>query len=495
MDIVIAGGGTAGWISAYIIEEAQPRKHNITVIESSSIGIIGAGEGSTGVLYDLVSGYFFGRPDEQAVSDFLQETDSTPKFGIYHKNWSQKADKGYFAPLDDSATQNKPNDVIFNHVLANYGPEKAHLASYMGQSYESDKFPNASGGFHFNAHKVGQYFKKRLEYKKNITVIDSVIKHVELSDTNEISSLHLENSQVIEGDLFFDCTGFSRVLMSKLDNPWVPYSDNLIADRAMPFTLDYDNESKKSTKPYTTAHSLSSGWMWDIPLQNRRGCGYVYSSAFISESKAQEEIESYLGRPIEPIKHLRFTAGRSNKVWVKNCIASGLSAVFMEPLEATSIHTTIIQMLDFAMDYLSVDKEKTVNEANSKLFNNKYETFNDLIRDFLVLHYQGGKTTSEFWKYLSTGVTKTPFVEEILERSKYKPISYLQFEHKRGASVSLWNWVAAGLGFLSPEVSKQELKDYLKKEYASTEYQQFSSYAKDLNRTSVSFNLENFIKL
>jgi len=495
VDIVVAGGGTAGWISAYIIEESQPGKHNITVIESSSIGIIGAGEGSTGILYDLVYGHFFGRQDPEAVNDFLQETDSTPKFGIYHQNWTKEAGKGYFAPLDGSITQGQAPDPVLNHVLGSFGYEKAYLASYMGQSYENNKFPDAGFGFHFNAYKVGQYFKKRLENKENVSVIDSVIEEVVLSSTGEISDLRLKNGQTVSGDLFFDCTGFSRVLMSKLESSWVSYSDNLLADSAMPFILDYTKKSKKETKPYTTAHALSSGWMWDIPLQNRRGCGYVYSSAFISEDEVQKEIEEYVGQPVEPIRHLKFNAGRSDKLWVKNCIASGLSSVFLDPLEATSIHTTILQMVNFSMDYLTVSKERTVNEPNANSFNKKFEIFNDTMKDFLVLHYQGGKTNSEFWKYLSTGVTMTPFVEEVIERAKYRAPSHAQFEHRFGTNVSLWNWVIAGLGFLSPENSAQELKDYAKEDHGYSEYKNLVTYATDRNKDQIPFSLENFIKV
>lgn len=495
MEIVVAGGGTAGWITAYIIEEAQPGKHDITVIESSSIGIIGAGEGSTGILYDLVSGSFFGRNDFNNVLDFLEETDSTPKFGIYHQNWSKKTGQGYFAPLDDPPTYQASPDPILNHVLANFGNEKAHLASVIGQSYDSNKFPKTGFGFHFNAFKVGQFFKKRLEVRKNVTVIDAVIDEVVIDEKGDISSVNLNNSQTIHGDLFFDCTGFARVLMSKLDNPWVSYGENLLADRAMPFILDYTEASKKQTKPYTTAHAQSSGWMWDIPLKNRRGCGYVYSSSFITEDEAQREIEEYVGHPIEPIRHLKFDAGRSDRLWVNNCVASGLSAVFMEPLEATSIHTTILQMVHFVMDFLTTEKETTVSRVNASLFNKQFTIFNDSVRDFLNLHYQGGRTDSEFWKYLSTGATMTPLVKEFIERAKFNTPSYTQYEHRWGTNTSIWNWVMAGLGFLNPEASAKKLSTFSNKQQSAQIYKNFANSVAESNENQHEFSLENYIKV
>lgn len=494
MDIVVAGGGTAGWITAYIIDEAQPNKHNITVIESSSIGIIGAGEGSTGILYDLVSGSFFGRNSLDDVLDFLEETDSTPKFGIYHQNWSKESGQGYFAPLDDPPTHKASPDPILSHVLATFGTKKAHLASFMGQSYENNKLPNSGFGFHFNAHKVGQFFKKRLEVRKNFTVIDAVIENVNLDEKGHISNVNLSTNQTIYGDLFFDCTGFARVLMSKLDNPWVSYGESLLADRAMPFILDYTESSKTKAKPYTTAHAQSSGWMWDIPLKNRRGCGYVYSSSFLTEEEAQREIEQYVGQPIEPIRHLKFSAGRSNELWVKNCVASGLSAVFMEPLEATSIHTTILQMITFVVDYLTTEKETTVLQINADLYNKKFMIFNDSVRDFLNLHYQGGKTDSEFWKYLSTGATMTPLVAEVIERAKTSVPSYTQYEHRWGTNTSIWNWVMAGLGFLNAEVSAKQLVTFSNTKKAAQAYKNFVETTAEKNENQQDFSLESFIE-
>jgi hypothetical protein len=494
MNIVVAGGGTAGWISAFIIDEAQPGVHNITVVESSAIGIIGAGEGSTGSLYDLVSGSYFGRENYQNVIDFMDYTDSTYKFGIHHVDWSSKREGGYFAPLDSSPRTAYAPDVIFNHVLATYGTEKAHLASYLGQSYESNKLPDArSFGFHFNAHKVGMYFKEKLEKRKNVKVIDSKINDVVLNSKGEIDHLLLEQDVKVLGEFFIDCTGFSRVLLSKLEVQWHSYSKNLIANKAMPFIVDYTEKTRKAAKPYTTAHALSSGWMWDIPLKTRRGCGYVYNSNFLSEEDAQKEIETTLGHPIEPIRHLSFDAGRSEKLWYKNCLASGLSAAFMEPLEATSIHSTISQMMVFAMDYLLSEKNLTVQDSHSDSYNNKFKILYDSYRDFLVLHYQGGRTDSEFWRYLNTGATLTPFVEEVIGRAKYKLPSFAQYEHKWGTSTILWNWILAGLDMVNREGAVRQLEIYGKTLEGEERYLDLSVDSMNRNIRQDRFSLENYI--
>jgi tryptophan halogenase len=496
VNIVIAGGGTAGWISAYIIEKSQPGVHKLTIIESSAIGIVGAGEGSTGLLYDLVSGSFFGEPNHQEVIDFMNFTDSTHKFGINHLGWSSKRESGYFAPLDGSPTNAYAPDAIFNYVLAKYGTERAYLASYMGQSYAFNKFPKDSGfGFHFDAHKVGKYFRSKLEGLDNVRVIDSKIKEVLVNQNGEIDSLVLDQGAKISADFFVDSTGFSRVLLSKINVGWKSYRENLIANKAMPFLLNYTEKTKKGAKPYTTAQAMSSGWMWDIPLKTRRGCGYVYNSSFLSEDDAQKEVEKFLGQEIEPIRHLSFDAGRSEKLWSKNCLASGLSAAFMEPLEATSIHSTILQMITFTMDYLSDTKEKTVNEANIDSYNKKFEILYESYKDFLVLHYQGGRSDSEFWKYLGTGITITPFVKEVMGRAGYRLPSHTQYEHKWGTSTILWNWILAGLDFVTSESSAAQLKVYNRAKEAEKDYLHFFQLSTEKNTGQEKFSISNMVKL
>jgi len=495
VDIVVAGGGTAGWISAYIIEKSQPGVHKIKVIESSAIGIIGAGEGSTGLLYDLVSGIFFGEPNYEDIKEFMQFTDSTPKFGINHVGWSDQKDSGYFAPLDGSPTTSYSPDAIFNYVLSKYGTDKAYLASFFGQGYAFNKMPNSGHAFHFDAHKVGKYFRQKLEKLTDVQVIDAKINDVKLNQIGEIASLQLDNGNSVNGDFFVDCTGFSRVLISKLGVGWTSYQDNLLANKAMPFLLSYTEETKKQAKPYTTAQAMSAGWMWDIPLKTRKGCGYVYNSSFLSEEDAQREVELFLGHEIDPIKHLSFDAGRSEKMWQKNCLVSGLSAAFMEPLEATSIHTTILQMNNFVMEHLKKSKEETVNTFNIKSFNEKFEILYESYKDFLVLHYQGGKQDSEFWKYLNTGATLTPFVEEVISRSAYGLPSFLQYEHKWGTSTTLWNWILAGLNFVSSKNASLTLKQYKKEKEAEQDYLELFRSSSQRNAGQEKFSLEKMIEV
>jgi tryptophan halogenase len=270
------------------------------------------------------------------------------------------------------------------------------------------EFANYSHALHFDAHKVGKYFKKIVLKNTKIKHIDSEVLDITLTETGFISLLKLKNQEIVNGDFFIDASGFSRVLMKKLETPWVSYNKNLPVNSAMPFILDY--KEGEMPDPFTTAWAQSSGWMWQIPVLERKGCGYVFDDNFITPDQAQAEIETTLGRKIDPIRVLKFDTGRLKNTWVKNCLAIGLSAAFAEPLEATSIHSTIVQLNRFVFEYLKPTVELTTNSGSINSYNRTVNRMYDDFKDFLVLHYMGGRSDSEFWKYISSGATKTEFV-------------------------------------------------------------------------------------
>jgi tryptophan halogenase len=474
MKIVIAGGGTAGWISAYLLANSQVGVHEITVIESSEIGIIGAGEGSTGMFYQLVSDRIV--RGGSSVEEFMMRTDSTLKYGIKHEGWSATT-KDYFAPLNASDTANAIPDVHFLQTLIQHPFEHISLASTVGLCYYNNKAPLREYAFHFDGHKVGKYFEYLLMKDDNkVKKVDAVINKVNLNQQGEIDSLILSNGQTIQADFFIDCTGFARVLSKELGVKWVSYKENLPADRALPFIVDYKMDGTDKIEQLTKATAMSSGWMWNIPLQTRMGQGYVYSSEFLSEDEAHREIELKLGHSVTPIKTIKFEGGRADNLWVKNCLSTGLAGSFLEPLEATSIHATIIQLLEFIYQCLTPDKQSTLNPASIKMFNSKMNNMFDDYRDFVVLHYQGGREDSEFWRYIKTGKTLTPFVSDLLEHCKDHVPTHLYYENYLGTSAPLWNWILAGLGKLSPEIAKQELQRYGKLEQSAIDYRRYMDY-------------------
>lgn len=452
--ITVTGGGTAGWIAALFFLKAQPGLHEVTVIESSKIGIIGAGEGSTGTLADLLKNMWFDTGIN--INDFISNVDGTIKLGIKHKNWTGDG-SSYFAPLDGSPTSSKNPDVNFLKTFSELGVDGMHTSSEIGMSYEAHVFPE-NYALHFDGHKVGQYIKSKLANEK-LTVIDSVVKDIVLSEDGNVDYLVLENGQIEKSDFYVDSSGFSRIFSKALNINWVSYKDNLPVNRAMPFLVNYKDD--EIPEPLTTAHALSSGWMWDIPLQTRRGCGYVYDKNYISDKDAQKEIEEYLGHSVTPIKFIDFEAGRSEVFWKKNCLLLGLSAAFAEPLEATSIHTTIIQLLIMSFEFMTDSAKTTITDKNINRYNARVSKMYDDIKDFLVVHYQGGRADSDFWKSFLDNKRNTDFSKEVLEKTKNKIPGVFQFDYYFGSvGAPLWNWILAGTGKISKDQAKKELKLY-----------------------------------
>ncbi len=453
MKITIVGGGTAGWIAAFFICKAQPNNHEITVVESSSIGIVGAGEGSTGIFADLLNGYFFNYKVD--INKFIEETNSTPKLGIRHINWTGDNSQ-YFAPLDGSDTAFQLNDFMFKYVLAEYGKDKIHYASRQGLQYEYRHKDNSSA-LHFDAFKVGAFFKKEC-LKDGVVFVDSIVKDVTIDNNNHIKSIVLENNAQLFGDLFIDCTGFARVLSKKLNINWVSYKDILPMNTAMPFLLDHDNNS--NIRPETKATAMSSGWMWDIPLTTRKGCGYVFDKNFLSETQAQKEIELYLGKQITPIRFLEFEAGHLEQFWKNNLLSLGLSSSFVEPLEASSIHNTIVQVAIFVKEFLLKNKEDTITKTNENIYNKRITFLNKLTIDFISLHYQGGREDSNFWRHIKTNQIMSENTKELLQKAKGKIPGFVMQEGMWGSySIPLANYILAGLNIITSEQAKRDLID------------------------------------
>jgi hypothetical protein len=461
MKIVICGGGTAGWLAALMISRIQKSSHDITVIESSKIGIVGAGEGSTGYLTDIIQNvsWDYGCNEE----DFFRETGATVKLGIKHKDW-RTIGHTYYGPIDGTFSGSTP-DIMLCHALMNNLP--AHTASQNGyllsknsSSYRQTETGIASekgNAYHFDAHKVGQYFKK-IVTADGVKHIDAEIIDVTVTETG-IESLRLADGTIITADFYIDCTGFAKKLMTSLGVKWKSYKNNLPVDTAMPFLLKH--KPGEIVEPVTTAWAQTAGWMWQIPTVERYGCGYVFDSNFITNEQAQAEIEQVLGQDIDPIRFLKFETGRLEQVWHKNCLALGLCAAFAEPLEATSIHSTIVQLNSFIFDYLKDTAADTVNTGSQNIYNRRMCDMYDDFKDFLVLHYQTQRTDSEFWRWMQTGETRTDFVNNIIELSKIKIPQSADFRSYYGfAGAPLWNWVLVGLGIVTKKQAEKDMKFY-----------------------------------
>lgn len=495
--ITIVGGGTAGWLAALVISRRNPL-YDVTVVSSEKIGVIGVGESTTGLFTHVVANDFFDLGCD--INEFITETGATLKYSIKHKGWTDQLDQFYHGPIDGwGFTDNTPDIFLKNALAKENTPEGLLSISQMGSyintgksNFDNGYFTDLSHAMHIDAHLAGQYFKKKCLQKKNVSHFDTEVINVNLDDTGYISTIECANGLKIKSDLFIDCTGFKRLLLNKVGAKWHSYKNNLPVKAAIPFHLPY-NETEMP-EPYTTAWAQSSGWMWQIPLMDRKGCGYVFDTDFITPDQAHSEIELTLGTKINPAPLIKFDSGRQERSWIKNCIAIGLSSAFLEPLEATSIHTTLCQITSLSTEFILSTAKETINSGSIELYNRRVRNMFDDTRDFIVMHYMGGRKDSEFWKYIAAGHTQTDYVKNLIEMSKNKIPSPNDFPSYYGAAGwGLYSHVMKGLGLLNPKMCERNIQsDFLQnpfsKQIVDDDYEPLKEFISNRSEKSRSYN-------
>ena len=381
--ICVVGGGTAGFVAALIVKKAYP-SISIQIIESSKIGTIGVGEGSTEHWKEFIDYMGFNK------AEMLTKSDATFKAGIMFKDWS----KNDYLQTVEGAFNILAHDypVLYGKLIGeNKKPiELVEKESWSGDIYWTNEteeiladFPVAQ--FHFNTVKLNEYMHEKAE-SLGIKIIDDIIETVD-TDENGIKSISSQQN-TYEADFFIDCTGFKRLLLNELGAEWESYSKYLRMKRAIVFqTQDEDKYPM-----WTLAQAMKYGWMFRIPVWGRKGNGYIFDSDYINAQQAKEEVEQILGHAIDVRKEISFDPGAVKNPWIKNCVAIGLSASFVEPLEATSIGTSIQQ------SFLLTDRILNYNDITISKYNKEIGLVLDDIRNFIALHYVSDRDDSDFWK-------------------------------------------------------------------------------------------------
>lgn len=380
--ISIIGGGTAGFVAALILKTRFPQK-TIQVIRSTKIGIIGVGEGSTEHWTDFVN-YIGINP--RAVISYCN---ATFKSGIMFKGWGKYDYLHSIGPEAD--IKNGQYQAVYGKLISEGAPKELFNPSLTWQNkiFEHQLDPNEIlpyNQYHFDTNKLNE-FLTTVAKLKDIDVIDDEIVDVELNDQGEIKRV-LGEKQSYEADFYIDSTGFKKILMSKLGAKWQSYSEYLKMNSAIVFPIGDTEEYNM----WTVAQAMDYGWMFKIPVWGRSGNGYIFDSNYITPQQAQEEVEKFLGHPITIGKHLTFDPGALDQVWIKNCCAIGLSASFVEPLEATSIGSSIQQA------FLLMHRLPNYNEKTIKRYNKDVSDILTNIRDFVILHYMTNRNDTPFWK-------------------------------------------------------------------------------------------------
>ena len=398
--IAIVGGGTAGWMTALIFARVLiDRGVEITVVESPNVGIIGVGEGST----PWLRGFFDSLDIEEA--EWMPSCHATYKCGITFDRWSTKP--GFeryfhaFASMLDNLTMTQfvhNVDGRVNGADLPAHPDRFFIAARLARRHLAPKpaenFPfDIWHGYHFDSVLLGQFLHRKA-LQRGVRYKAAHVTHANLDEHGAIASVATKEGEAIAADIFVDCSGFAGLLISQaLHTPFVSFSENLFNDAAvaMPTPVDAVLPSE------TISTALRHGWAWKIPLTERYGNGYVYSTQSCTPDQAEQELREHLGLlgSDTPARHLKMKIGRVTRHWNRNCLAVGLSQGFIEPLEATAL-LFIQQTATAFVEYL---ERGDLGEAAHEQFNARVNAHFEGTRDYIVTHYKtNSRTDTEYWR-------------------------------------------------------------------------------------------------
>ncbi|WP_426263839.1 tryptophan halogenase family protein [Sphingomonas sp. PWP1-2] len=391
--IVVAGGGTAGWMAAAAIARTMGRTAEVTLIESDAIGTVGVGESTIPplVTYNRLLGI--------GEADFMRATQATFKLGILFDGWKDGTDR-YFHSFGTTGQDHW--SAGFQHFWMN-GRERGHDAAYDAYCLElvaamEGKFAHLPDERMNYAYQLDSslyaQFLRRMAEGDGTRRIEGKIARVALDgETGDVAALHLESGVVVEGDLFLDCTGFRALLIEQaLHAGYDDWSHFLPCDSA----IAVQTENVRPPVPYTRAMAHDAGWQWRIPLQHRTGNGIVYCSRYLDRDAALERLLGNVeGTVLTEPNNIRFVTGARRRQWHRNVVAIGLSGGFMEPLESTSIH--LIQRAILRL--IRMMPGGAISPRDVAEFNDQQFADMEQIRDFLILHYKAtNRRDSPFWR-------------------------------------------------------------------------------------------------
>ena len=399
--IVIVGGGSAGWMAAGALSRVlDTRQVQVTLVESEEIGTVGVGEAT---IPDMID---FNRIIGVRERDFIRETDATFKLGIEFRNWG-RVGESYFHPFGNHGADMAGIDFhqYWMRLRADGADGGIEDYSICAAAAKRDRFAlppsdprspaaNLRYAYHFDASRYAA-FLRRLSEGRGVRRVEGRIARVERdAGDGDIAAVHLEDGRVVGGDLFFDCTGFRALLHEKtLGEPYDDWSHWLPCDAAQAVPC----EAVGAIRPYTVATARDAGWTWRIPTRRRTGNGHIYATRFTDDETARRVLLDNLdGAPLAEPRTIRFRTGCRRSFWRGNCVALGLSAGFLEPLESTSLYLIQAGISKFISLFPSGAIPDIVRTEYDRQMRRQFEQ----VRDFIILHYhatQRGDTP--FWRY------------------------------------------------------------------------------------------------
>lgn len=414
---VILGGGTAGWMAATLFERAFPGA-SVTLAESSAIGTIGVGEGSTPAFKSFMDAIGI------AEQEWMPACQATYKSGIRFADWSRLPGFGdYFHPFLSQFDRDHIKALSYNAALrrgaidAHAHPDLFCFSHYLAARglcpRTTESFPfEVQYGYHFNAGLLARLLKDTA-ISRGVIWKDCAIERVLQDDAGDIAALHTADGEIIDGDFFVDCSGFASLITQEtLGVPFHSYADALFNDRAVTLPLEIDT----SGETQTLSTALSAGWTWRIPQKGRVGHGYVYSSRHISDEDAAAELVRHAApdNGVDPasLRHIPFRTGRAESVWNRNSLAVGLSQGFLEPLEATALALVQLTLARFVRYYA-----ETGDNRHAARLNGEVAAAFDGVKDYIHTHFvTSSRDDSAYWRECrANGAAVSPRLRQVLE--------------------------------------------------------------------------------
>jgi tryptophan halogenase len=457
--IVIVGGGSAGWLVAGVLaaehQAATGAGLQVTLIESPDIPPIGVGEGTWPTMRDTL------RKIGVSETDFIRECDASFKQGSRFNRWVDGgADDYYFHPFvlpqgygDTNLAagwQERHAGVPFAD-LASFQPHLCVHGRAPKQAVTPEYAAVANYAYHLDAGKFGLFLRKHCVERLGVRFVPDHVVGVNAHDNGDIASLQTKEHGALAGDLFVDCSGMQSLLLGKhYEIPFLSQKHVLFNDSALAVQVPYPGDDSPIASQ-TTSTAQSSGWIWDIGLPTRRGIGHVYSSAHISDEMAERELRDYIrqsGGPadIAAPRKLSFQPGYRQQFWHRNCVAIGLSAGFIEPLEASAL-----ALVELSASMLSDEMPATRDAMDivARRFNDTFTYRWERVIDFLKLHYVLSKRTdSAFWHDNRRAESIPARLAESLTLWRHRPPSrYDMFRIEEVFPSASYQYVLYGMGF------------------------------------------------